>query len=134
MLRLGGYTPRAARQQAGELLGRFGLSHRLTHLPADPDFLVAGIQDEIGKGLLKRGKAAQRSLEPTALARRYGATILSYWLAPTRSLVWVVTAGDVSVVTLPPASGLEEEINAYRDEILLGRASLAAPISTLAEA
>src|SRR5439155_7468303 len=35
VLRLDGYTPRAARQQAGELLDRFGLSQRLTHLPAD---------------------------------------------------------------------------------------------------
>jgi len=35
VLRLGGYTPRAARQQAEELLDRFGLSQRLTHLPAD---------------------------------------------------------------------------------------------------
>src|SRR5437867_12458458 len=33
VLRLGGYTPRAARQQAEELLDRFGLSQRLTHLP-----------------------------------------------------------------------------------------------------
>src|SRR3989442_995622 len=35
VLRLGGYTPRGARKQAGELLDRLGLSQRLTHLPAD---------------------------------------------------------------------------------------------------
>jgi putative ABC transport system ATP-binding protein len=35
VLRLGGYAPRAARQEAEKLLSRFGLSHRLTHLPAD---------------------------------------------------------------------------------------------------
>ncbi|MEW6299533.1 MAG: ABC transporter ATP-binding protein [Thermodesulfobacteriota bacterium] len=35
VLRLGGYAPRAARQRAEELLTRFGLRHRLTHLPAD---------------------------------------------------------------------------------------------------
>lgn len=34
VLRLGGYAPHAARQQAAELLRRFGLGHRLTHLPA----------------------------------------------------------------------------------------------------
>lgn len=35
VLRLGGYAPRVARQRAEELLSRFGLGHRLTHLPAD---------------------------------------------------------------------------------------------------
>jgi len=35
VLRLGGYAPRPARQRAEELLGRLGLSKRLTHLPAD---------------------------------------------------------------------------------------------------
>jgi putative ABC transport system ATP-binding protein len=35
VLRLGGYTHREARSRAEELLTRFGLHHRLTHLPAD---------------------------------------------------------------------------------------------------
>jgi putative ABC transport system ATP-binding protein len=35
VLRLGGVASRAARHQAEELLARFGLNHRLTHLPAD---------------------------------------------------------------------------------------------------
>jgi len=35
VLRLDGHPPRAARQRAEELLSRFGLRHRLTHLPAD---------------------------------------------------------------------------------------------------
>jgi putative ABC transport system ATP-binding protein len=35
VLRLGGYSPRAARQRAEELLVRFGLGKRLTHLPAE---------------------------------------------------------------------------------------------------
>jgi putative ABC transport system ATP-binding protein len=33
VLRLGGYSSRMARQQAEELLHRFGLGHRLSHLP-----------------------------------------------------------------------------------------------------
>jgi putative ABC transport system ATP-binding protein len=33
-LRLGGYPPRAARREAEALLSRFGLAHRLKHLPA----------------------------------------------------------------------------------------------------
>ncbi len=35
VLRLGGYSPRLARREAAALLARFGLGHRLTHLPAD---------------------------------------------------------------------------------------------------
>lgn len=35
VLRLAGHGARAARQQAAALLDRFGLRHRLTHLPAD---------------------------------------------------------------------------------------------------
>lgn len=35
VLRLGGFTPRAARQRAEELLVSLGLGARLTHLPAD---------------------------------------------------------------------------------------------------
>lgn len=35
VLRLGGHAPREARQRAEELLTRFGLDRRLTHLPAE---------------------------------------------------------------------------------------------------
>jgi CHAT domain-containing protein len=77
-----------------------------------------------GKGVLKRGHAAQRSLDARALARRYSATILSYWLAPEHSLVWVVTADEVTVVPLSASAAVNEEIKNYRDEIVRGRASV----------
>jgi CHAT domain-containing protein len=77
-----------------------------------------------GKGVLKRGHPAQRSLDARALARRYSATILSYWLAPEHSLVWVVTADEVTVVPLSASASVNEEIKNYRDEIVRGRASV----------
>ena len=55
-----------------------------------------------------------------ALARAHDATILWYWLAPSRSLLWVITSDDVSVITLPAAAVLEKDMAAYRREILAG--------------
>ena len=75
-----------------------------------------------GKDVQSRG--AGRTLDAQALARKHGATILSYWLTPEHSLLWVVTANDVAVTQLPAAAALNAQIDAYRDEILSGRASL----------
>ncbi|MEK6374637.1 MAG: CHAT domain-containing protein [Acidobacteriota bacterium] len=61
---------------------------------------------------------------PVQAARIHHATILSYWLAPKRSLLWVITADGVSVVTLPPGAAIDGLIDAYRDEILSRTASL----------
>ena len=76
-----------------------------------------------GIGLLERGTTGRRALTPTALAKAHGASILSYWLAPQRSLLWVVAAGGVSVVELPPKATIEGAMSAYRRELLDGRRS-----------
>ena len=76
-----------------------------------------------GIGLIPRGAAAERSFAPTVVARKANAVILSYWLAPRRSLLWIVSPQTVSVATLPASSAIEREINSYREELLAGRRS-----------
>src|SRR5206468_4021902 len=71
-----------------------------------------------GLGWLERGEVAARAFSPTALARAHDATILCYWLAPKRSLLWVVTSDRVEVVRLPPKQVIEAQIDVYRREIL----------------
>jgi CHAT domain-containing protein len=39
---------------------------------------------------------------------------LSYWLAPERSYVWIVSGSGVQCVTLPPASEIERLVKDYR--------------------
>ncbi len=51
------------------------------------------------------------------VARRSGAVLLSYWLAPTRSYLWIVTAGGVQSVPLPPADRIEALVRAHQATI-----------------
>ncbi len=48
------------------------------------------------------------------VARRTGTVLLSYWLAPTRSFLWVITAGGIRRVDLPPAGEIESAVREYR--------------------
>lgn len=66
---------------------------------------------------LFRGRA-RPPFSPVELARIHDATILFYWLAPKRSLLWIVSSDGVSAVQLPPLVAIEGQINAYRDEIM----------------
>jgi CHAT domain-containing protein/Flp pilus assembly protein TadD len=70
-----------------------------------------------------RRQGAEPLLAATALARQHDATILSYWLAAHRSLLWVVTGERVSVIKLPAGPIIANEIDAYRNEIIRGRTS-----------
>lgn len=67
---------------------------------------------------------ARPPFAPTELARSMRATLLCYWLAPQRSLLWVVTPEGVSVVRLPPAASIDSEVDAYREEIIERTASV----------
>src|SRR5262249_11128820 len=71
-----------------------------------------------GLGWLERGKVAASTFSPTALARAHDATILCYWFGPGRSRLWVVTRDSVEVVELPARKVIEDQIDAYRREIL----------------
>jgi CHAT domain-containing protein/tetratricopeptide (TPR) repeat protein len=61
------------------------------------------------------------------VARQSGAVLLSYWLAPTRSHVWVVSAGGIRVMALPPAADIETLVRDH--QAMLGN-TLADPLTT----
>ncbi len=56
-----------------------------------------------------------------AKARDGKAVLLSYWLAPRRSFVWVVTPDDVQSFVLPPEKEISRLIEAYSNLILQSR-------------
>jgi CHAT domain-containing protein/tetratricopeptide (TPR) repeat protein len=49
-----------------------------------------------------------------AVARQSGAVLLSYWLTPTRSHVWVVGADGIRGVALPPARDIETLVREHQ--------------------
>jgi CHAT domain-containing protein/tetratricopeptide (TPR) repeat protein len=68
----------------------------------------------------RSGVAPVRRLPPGAyanLARTSGAVLLSYWLAPERSHVWVVTPRDIQHVALPAAGEIERLVTEYQGAI-----------------
>jgi CHAT domain-containing protein/tetratricopeptide (TPR) repeat protein len=76
------------------------------------------------------GAGPIRRLPPGAysrLARNSGAVLVSYWLAPTRSHVWVVTPREVHHVPLSGAPEIETLVAQYRGAI---ERQLADPLRT----
>lgn len=55
-----------------------------------------------------------RAFQPSAIARRLEAVILSYWLGPKRSYVWVITPRKTSLFRLPPEAEIDSLVQAYR--------------------
>jgi CHAT domain-containing protein len=51
------------------------------------------------------------------IARKSGAVLLSYFMGPTRSHAWVVTAGEFHHVALPPAAEIEALVREYKNAI-----------------
>lgn len=58
---------------------------------------------------VRTGAAAFRRV-----AGRTRAVLLTYWLAPKRSFLWVVTGGGIQRVDLPPAAEIEAAVRDYR--------------------
>jgi CHAT domain-containing protein/tetratricopeptide (TPR) repeat protein len=58
------------------------------------------------------------------LARRLDAVLLSYWLAPQRSFLWIVTPNDVQLRILPDAATLGRDVDAYQAALLRSRDAL----------
>lgn len=48
------------------------------------------------------------------VAARTKTTLLSYWLAPRRSFLWVITGTGIRRVDLPPAAEIEAAVREYR--------------------
>ena len=62
-------------------------------------------------------ESARRSITTAGLqqfARSSHSVLLSYWLAPTRSFLWVVTPDEVQLHVLPPEKEIGGLVEAYR--------------------
>ena len=88
----------------------------------------------LAEGLPRNGRlevGARSAEELKALARRSGSTWLSYWVAPRRSFLWVVTAEEIRTFVLPPESAIAGAVERYRGFI---ETSMRDPIQTENEA
>jgi tetratricopeptide (TPR) repeat protein len=88
----------------------------------------------LAQGLPRKGKletGARGAEELKALARRSGSTWLSYWVAPRRSFLWVVTAEEIRTFVLPPESEIAGAVERYRGFI---EGSMRDPMQTESEA
>ncbi|HEV2446910.1 MAG TPA: CHAT domain-containing protein, partial [Candidatus Sulfopaludibacter sp.] len=53
-------------------------------------------------------------------ARSTGAVLLSYWLAPRRSLLWVIDSAGLKTFALPPEEEIGGQVRRYNDAIQRG--------------
>ncbi len=71
-----------------------------------------------GRVLAERQRVAAPARAGVAGFRRLAAetrtTLLSYWLAPTRSFLWVVSGSGIRRIDLPPAAEIEAAVRDYR--------------------
>jgi CHAT domain-containing protein len=58
------------------------------------------------------------NFQPRAIAQRFGATLLFYWLGEKHSYLWAITSSSVSLFTLPPSSEIESALKSYREALL----------------
>jgi CHAT domain-containing protein/lipopolysaccharide biosynthesis regulator YciM len=68
----------------------------------------------------RSGSAPAGRLQPQAyraLARQTGSILLSYWLGPAHSYVWVVDPRNVYCIPLPPVSEIEPLVREYQNAI-----------------
>ncbi len=63
-------------------------------------------------------------IDPERIARNAGVTVLSYWIAPDRSFLFVATAEGVKHFVLPPAKEINAKVDEYQSELASGRASI----------
>ncbi len=88
----------------------------------------------LAEGLPRKGKleaGARGAEELKALARRSGSTWLSYWVAPRRSFLWVVTPEEIRTFVLPPEPEIAGAVERYRGFI---EGSMRDPMQTESEA
>ena len=65
-----------------------------------------------------------KGFQPTQTARRMNSVLLSYWLGPHHSYLWVVTPGKISSFALPPASVIDPLVQSYRKALVGPRDAL----------
>ncbi|HTP44064.1 MAG TPA: CHAT domain-containing tetratricopeptide repeat protein, partial [Candidatus Acidoferrum sp.] len=71
-----------------------------------------------GLGLESKVSFPLANFQPRAIAQRFGATLLFYWLGEKHSYLWAITRSGVSLFTLPPASEIEALLKSYREALL----------------
>jgi CHAT domain-containing protein len=54
-----------------------------------------------------------QDINPQQIARQAGAVVLSYWLGPKRSYLWVVTPNRTEIFYLSPAKDIDAAVNTY---------------------
>jgi CHAT domain-containing protein len=57
--------------------------------------------------------AHKGSVDPRAIARKTGATLLFYWLGRKQSYLWVITPAKVALIPLPAQQEIRERIDRY---------------------
>ncbi|HYM11093.1 MAG TPA: CHAT domain-containing protein [Bryobacterales bacterium] len=72
-------------------------------------------------GLERKSVRSATAAEFRSKARTEKAVLLSYWLAPRRSFLWVVTPEAVHSFTLPPEKDISRLVEAYTALILQSR-------------
>jgi CHAT domain-containing protein/Flp pilus assembly protein TadD len=70
-----------------------------------------------------RAEPSQETLQQRA--RKTGATLLSYWLAPQKSYLWAVTARGIQSYEIGPEARIRELVERYTKSIQAGRDGLA---------
>jgi CHAT domain-containing protein len=94
------------------------------------DFLVANgrTEDALAATELIRAQslaegigaaAAAGTLDPRAVAKKRGAVILSYWLSPARSHLWMISGNGIEYAALPADTVIEKPARSYL-QVLLG--------------
>jgi len=72
-------------------------------------------------GLERKSVRSATAADFRAKARGEKAVLLSYWLAPRRSFVWVVTPDSVQSFNLPPEKEISRLVEAYSNVVMQGR-------------
>jgi CHAT domain-containing protein/Tfp pilus assembly protein PilF len=81
----------------------------------------------LAEGLGLSQKTSSRlpaTVDARQIARHAGGTILFYWLGPKQPCLWAVTADEIQLFQLPPASEIDAAVQSYRKALLGPRDAL----------
>ena len=104
------------------------LSRLIDNYQAYVDGLVANGEKELALQVAERSRArvlalrmgrggSASKLNVRDLARRTGATLLSYWLAQNQSYLWVVTGSETRLIKLREAAVINKLVAEYRKTV-----------------
>lgn len=76
------------------------------------------LTEALGVGVSRAAK-----FNPQAVAREHG-TVVSYWLTPARSFLWVCSPSKTTVFELPPDADIARDVDGYQRDLAGPRGSL----------